>query len=99
MVAIVVLMVVMAKVIPALTATFKDLGGELPGITRFMISMSNFFAAHWFSFILFNVAVLGLIKLSSLTNDGHAFCRVLLASGTLNYLLTFQLMLYIEQMS
>lgn len=73
MVAVVVLMVVMAKVIPALTATFNDLGGELPGITRFMISMSNFFEAHWFSFILFNVAILGLIKLSSLTNGGHAF--------------------------
>lgn len=45
-VAIVVLIIVMVFVIPALTNTFNDLGGELPLITRIMIGISEFFR-HW----------------------------------------------------
>ncbi len=57
-VAIIVLIIVMAKVIPALAATFADLGGELPLMTRIMIGMSNFFAKWW---IVMIIVILGLV--------------------------------------
>ncbi|MDO5146488.1 MAG: type II secretion system F family protein [Eubacteriales bacterium] len=41
-VAIVVLIVVMMFVVPTMTATFRDLGGELPGITKMLIALSEF---------------------------------------------------------
>lgn len=50
------------------------------------------FRLKWF--ILFYFSLSNLCVLSII-----AFCSALLASGILNYLLTFQLMLYIEQMS
>ncbi len=46
-VAIVVLAVVMIKVVPTLTAVFGEMGGELPGITKITIAVSNFFAHRW----------------------------------------------------
>ena len=56
-IAVVVVIVVMAKVIPTLAAVFADLGGQLPLITRMLISTSDFFAAWW----LLMLAVLALI--------------------------------------
>lgn len=41
-VAVVVLAVVMVKVIPAVAETFKDLGGEMPALTKGLIAMSEF---------------------------------------------------------
>lgn len=46
-IAVVVLIVVMAKVIPTLASVFADLGGNLPLLTRMMISFSDFFAKWW----------------------------------------------------
>ena len=46
-VAVIVLAVVMIKVIPTLTAVFKDMGGELPGLTKITIAVSNFFVHNW----------------------------------------------------
>jgi type IV pilus assembly protein PilC len=42
-VAVIVLIVIMAKVVPALTQTFASLGGTLPLPTRMLISISGFF--------------------------------------------------------
>ena len=60
-IAVIVLIVLMAKVIPALAATFSDLGGELPLMTQIMISMSNWFARYWLVLI---VIILGLVVAS-----------------------------------
>ena len=46
-IAVIVLLIIMVKVMPTLTAVFADLGGELPAITRFMIAMSDFFSRWW----------------------------------------------------
>jgi len=46
-IAIVVLIVVMAFVVPNLTRSFNSLGGELPGITKALIAISTFFANKW----------------------------------------------------
>lgn len=46
-VAIVVLIVIMAFVVPSLTQTFADMGGELPLITQILIGTSEFFQKYW----------------------------------------------------
>ena len=46
-VAVVVLIVVMAFVMPTFTSMFDELGGELPGITKMLVSMTNFFQKWW----------------------------------------------------
>lgn len=57
-VAVIVLIVIMAKVVPALTQTFASLGGTLPLPTRMLIAISGFFADWW---ILFLILILALI--------------------------------------
>lgn len=64
-VAIVVVIVVMVKVVPTLTSTFSDLGGDIPGITKFMIACSDFFQKAW---IWIAAAILILIV------AGKAYC-------------------------
>lgn len=46
-IAVVVLIIVMAKVIPTLADVFMDLGGTLPLMTRMLIGTSHFFARWW----------------------------------------------------
>ena len=46
-VAVVVLIVVMAFVMPTFTSMFEELGGELSGITKLLVSMTNFFQKWW----------------------------------------------------
>lgn len=51
-IAVVVLIIVMAKVIPTLADVFMDLGGTLPLITRMLIGSSDFFARWWILILL-----------------------------------------------
>ena len=64
--AVVVLIVVMIKVVPSLTKSFSDLGGELPGITKFLIAMSDFFKDN--IFIIIGVIILLAIAFKWITN-------------------------------
>ena len=50
-IAVVVLFVIMVKVVPTLTNIFGELGGDLPIITQFLISTSDFFG-HWWWLML-----------------------------------------------
>lgn len=52
-VAVVVLIIVMAKVIPTLADVFTDLGGTLPLMTRMLIATSHFFAKWWLLMLAF----------------------------------------------
>ncbi len=79
-VAIVVLIVVMAKVIPTLAATFADLGGDLPLITKIMIDCSNFFARWWILMIIFLLALVIGWKSISRTEKGERFAAKLAIS-------------------
>ena len=60
-IAVVVLIIVMAKVIPTLADVFTDLGGTLPLMTRMLIATSHFFAKWW----LLMLAVLAFLKIGS----------------------------------
>ena len=46
-IAVIVVIIVMAKVIPTISQVFEDLGGKLPLMTRMLIATSNFFAKSW----------------------------------------------------
>lgn len=48
-------------VVPTLSATFKDLGGELPMSTRFVIGASDFLTSHYILAILMFVGFIALI--------------------------------------
>lgn len=72
-VAIVVLIIVMAKVVPTLAQTFADLGGELPLITRMLITMSDFFAKWWLLIIGIMIALIIGLKLLFNTEKGRVF--------------------------
>lgn len=46
-IAVVVVIVLMAKVVPTFTAIFESYGAELPLVTRILIAISNFFKDYW----------------------------------------------------
>lgn len=72
-VAIVVMMIVMVKVIPSISASFSELGGEMPGITKALISVSSFFADHGFKIVaVISVIIIGL-KFAFKTENGRLF--------------------------
>ena len=70
-IAIAVVIVLMVKVVPTFTAIFDDLGADLPGMTKLLISISNFFQVSW-PYILVIFAVLALAyKLVQKTEQGQ----------------------------
>ena len=70
-IAIIVLMVVMVKVIPTLAQVFDSLGGQMPLITRMMISMSRFFQKWWLLISLVIVALIVAWKSFTRTEKGR----------------------------
>ena len=53
------IVVMMAKVVPALTAMFHEFGSDLPTMTRGLIAVSDFFQASFF-YMIIGVAVIGI---------------------------------------
>jgi len=72
-VAVVVLIIVMAKVIPTIASTFSDLGGKMPAMTRAMIAMSDFFARYWLIIIAVLIGIVILVKVLFNTEKGRIF--------------------------
>ena len=70
-IAIIVLIIVMVLVIPSLSNTFADLGGELPIMTQILISISNFFSKYWIFIVMVILAVVVVWKLFVRTEKGH----------------------------
>jgi type IV pilus assembly protein PilC len=53
------IVVMMAKVVPALTSMFSEFGSDLPPMTRGLVAVSDFFAAA-FLYIILGVVVIGV---------------------------------------
>lgn len=51
-------------VVPKITGIFQDTGQELPGITRFVLGLSDFLSQHYLALILSVVALLLSLKLA-----------------------------------
>ena len=70
-IAVVVVIVLMAKVVPTFTDIFASYGSELPAITQSLVDLSDFFRKYW----MIMLAVLALLllgyKLYSNTEEGR----------------------------
>ena len=70
-IAVAVVAVLMIKVVPTFTATFADLGAELPGMTKALITISNFFRDHTLKLVAIFITLFLLFKLYGNTEDGR----------------------------
>ena len=70
-VAIVVVIVLMAKVVPTFTAVFADYGAELPVLTQMLIGMSDFFRKYWLLLLGLIAATVLFFKLYGNTEEGR----------------------------
>ncbi len=59
----VVAIVMLVKVVPMFKDMLEELGTELPGITKFMLGLSNWMQQYWWLLIIIIVGVIVVIKL------------------------------------
>lgn len=71
LIAIVVVIVLMVKVVPTFTDIFEEYGGELPLITRMLISMSYFFQKAALPILVIFMLAFIILKLYSNTESGR----------------------------
>ena len=57
--AIIVVIIVMVKAVPAFTNTFAELGSDIPAITKGLMAVSGFFVKWWWVLVLL-VAAAGI---------------------------------------
>lgn len=65
-VAVVVMIIIMVVAVPTFTKTFEDMGTEMPGITKFVIAVSNFFI---------NYGLMALAVITALVIGCRAYAR------------------------
>lgn len=80
-VAVVVFIIIMVVAVPMFVETFRDLGTELPGITRAMIAVSEFLTGKWWVLALIVLAVWIGMTLARRNPGGRAW----LARARLTY--------------
>ncbi len=56
---IAVLAFMMVMVVPEVQKLYKDMGEELPGLTQFLVNISDFFASFWWLVAIILVAIFG----------------------------------------
>ena len=71
LVAIVVVIVLMVKVVPTFMDIFDSYGAELPGITRLLINISNFFSKWWWLLLVLTVSIVLGLKLYGRSPEGR----------------------------
>ena len=69
-IAVIVVIVLMVKVVPTFTAMFEDLGGELPGITKLLIAISDFFRDYTLLMIAIGVLLYFVFRVYKNTEKG-----------------------------
>jgi type IV pilus assembly protein PilC len=69
-IAVIVVIVLMVKVVPTFTAMFEDLGGELPGITKLLIAVSDFFRDYTVLMIAIGVLLYFIFRIYKNTEKG-----------------------------
>ena len=79
-IAVIVVIVLMVKVVPTFTQMFEDLGGDLPGITKLLIAISDFFRDYtvlmiaigvllYFAFRIYKNTEKGKLKVAEITRE------------------------------
>ena len=69
-IAVIVVIVLMVKVVPTFTAMFEDLGGELPGITKLLIAISDFFRDYTLLMVAIGVLLYFVFRVYKNTEKG-----------------------------
>ncbi|MCR5664981.1 MAG: type II secretion system F family protein [Oscillospiraceae bacterium] len=70
-IAVGVVAVLMIKVVPTFTAIFDSYGADLPGITKALIAISNFFVKYWMLLLGIIAAVVLFFKIYGNTESGR----------------------------
>ena len=70
-IAVVVVIVLMVKVVPTFTSIFDSYGAELPGITKALIGISNFFSHNWMILLGIVIALVLFFKIYGNTEEGR----------------------------
>ena len=70
-IAVAVVAVLMIKVVPTFTAIFDSMGGELPGVTKALIAISNFFIKYWMILVAIIAVVVIVYKVYGNTEEGR----------------------------
>ncbi len=70
-IAVIVVIILMIKVVPTFMESFKDLGVEMPGLTKALIAVSNFFQNYWIHMISSIVGIYFVIRIYSATAKGR----------------------------
>ena len=78
-VAAIVFLIIMLFAVPMFTATFAEMGSELPSITKGLMAVSGFFQHYWWSLLLIVLAV-GIVRLLLRRSESG---RLWLAAGKL----------------
>lgn len=78
-VAAIVFLIIMLFAVPMFTATFAEMGSELPGITRGLMAVSGFFQHYWWTLLLAALAI-GIVRLLLRRSESG---RLWLAAGKL----------------
>jgi type IV pilus assembly protein PilC len=68
--ALLVLIGMVLFIIPIFADMFKDLGGELPALTQFMITVSDAMRDYWYAFILVPIAIVFAFRKWKRTDRG-----------------------------
>ncbi len=70
-IAVLVVVVLMVKVVPTFTSIFDSYGAELPGITKALIAISNFFSNYWMILLGIVIALFLFYKIYGNTEEGR----------------------------
>ncbi len=70
-IAVIVVVILMVKVVPSLTSVFDSYGADLPGITKALIAVSNFFAKYWLLMAVIIIAVIIGLKIYGRSESGR----------------------------
>lgn len=70
-IAVAVVVVLMVKVVPTFLTIFQDYDAELPGITKSLIAVSNFFTNYWMILLGVGVAIFLFYKIYGNTEEGR----------------------------
>lgn len=70
LVIIVVVAVMMIKIVPTFTASFDEVGGELPAITKAVMAVSDFMVGSWYIMLLVAVGIVLFVRAFKKTERG-----------------------------
>ena len=70
-IAVVVVIVLMVKVVPTFTSIFDSYDAEIPGVTKALIAISDFFSASWWILLIIVVVLVIAYKIYSGTEQGR----------------------------